>query len=63
MRAKYTMLIVVITMVRRIDASIQDLVSEKIRTQQLTDEVERMNREMELRMAKSTGTGIAQSEK
>jgi len=62
-RAKYTMLIVVITMVRRIDASIQDLVSEKIRTQQLTDEVERMNREMELRMAKSTGTGIAQSEK
>jgi len=38
-------------------------VNEKIRTQQLTDEVERINREVEVRMAKSTGAGITQSEK
>jgi len=41
----------------------QDLVNEKIRTQQLTDDVERVNREMEVRTVKSAGAGVAQSEK
>jgi len=41
---------------------LQDLVNEKIRTQQLTDEVERINREMEVKMAKSAAAGIAQSD-
>ena len=41
----------------------QDLVNEKIRTQQLTDEVERINREMEVQVVKSAGVEMAQSEK
>jgi len=42
---------------------VQDLVNEKIRTQQLTDEVESINREMEVNMVKMAGAGVAQNEK
>ena len=40
----------------------QDLVNEKIRTQQLTDEVERINREIEAKMMKSTEVRVTQTE-
>lgn len=36
--------------------------NEKIRTQQLTDEVERVNREMEVQVVKMAGAGAAQTE-
>jgi len=47
---------------KSIDSFVQDLVNEKIRTQQLTDEVERINREMEVKMVKSAAAGVEHSD-
>jgi len=42
---------------------VKELVNEKIRTQQLADEVERVNREIEVKMVKLAESGAARSEK
>jgi len=51
-----------ISVVKALIVFVQDLVNEKIRTQQLTDEVERINREMEVKMVKSAAAGVEHSD-